>query len=165
MTPMTLLRRGRYAYLRWLYRGGRLNRWGRIRYVPAMRLLVATGLLDRAVMLEVPGRTSGRTIGYPLVLADYQGEQYLVSMLGRGSGWVRNVQANNGYAVLKQRSRQPVRLLEVPPDPEVCAPILKAYLAQAPGARPHFPVDHRAPVAQFRFLVGTYPVFRVVPAG
>jgi hypothetical protein len=34
------------------------------------------------VTLEVPGRRTGRLVSFPVVVADYQGGRYLVSMLG-----------------------------------------------------------------------------------
>ncbi|MGN9893956.1 hypothetical protein [Micromonospora sp. L31] len=34
----------------------------------------------------------------------------------------------------------------------------------APGARPHLPVDRRAPLAEFEAVADRYPVFRVEPA-
>jgi hypothetical protein len=37
---------------------------------------------NRWVTLEVRGRRTGRPISFPLVMADYQGERYLVAMLG-----------------------------------------------------------------------------------
>lgn len=43
---------------------------------------------DRLVTLEVTGRRTGRTISFPVVVADYQGERYLVSMLGEDTTWV-----------------------------------------------------------------------------
>lgn len=45
------------------------------------------------------------------------------------------------------------------------APILKRYLALAPGARAHIPVDRRAPVAEFEPIADSYPVFRIVEEG
>jgi hypothetical protein len=36
-----------------------------------------------AATLEVRGHKSGRTISFPVVVADYQGERYLVAMLGQ----------------------------------------------------------------------------------
>ena len=36
----------------------------------------------RAMTLEVPGRRTGRVTSFPVVVADYHGERYLVSMLG-----------------------------------------------------------------------------------
>jgi hypothetical protein len=52
-----------------------------------------------------------------------------------------------------------VRLIEVPPDER--APVIKAYLERAVGARPHIPVDHSAPVDAFAPIAAAYPVFRI----
>ena len=41
------------------------------------------------------------------------------------------------------------------------APILRRYLQVAPGARPHIPLDRRAPLAEFERIAALYPVFRV----
>jgi hypothetical protein len=41
------------------------------------------------------------------------------------------------------------------------APILKAYLQLAPGARPHIPVNKDAPVSEFEKIASKYPVFRL----
>ncbi|HEY8721052.1 nitroreductase family deazaflavin-dependent oxidoreductase [Pengzhenrongella sp.] len=122
----------------------------------------ASGLLSpaRAVTLEVPGRRSGRVFSFPMVLADFEGERYLVSMLGNHANWVQNVRAADGRAVLRRGNRQDVLLEEV--DPNLCAPILRRYLALAPGARPHVPVDRRAPLADFEQIADQFPVFRVV---
>ena len=149
------------AYRRWLYRGGRLNAWGKVVYRRPMALLGRTRLVPHLVTLEIPGRTSGRTISYPLVMADYEGEQYLACMLGREAGWVRNLRANRMRAVLRHGRRDPVTLVELDPDPVAQAPILKRYLECAPGARPHIPVDHRSPTPEFEPLIGQYPLFRV----
>ena len=43
------------------------------------------------------------------------------------------------------------------------APILKAYLQVAPGARPHLDVSRDAPLAEFEKVAARYPVFRIVP--
>ena len=143
-----------------LYRGGHPNRLAR-----AMNRLSAamfsSGFLSpsHAVTLEVTGRRSGRTVACPLVLTTYDGERYLVSMLGRGANWVANVRATDGYAVLRRRRREPVRLVDV--DPGDRAPILRRFLALAPGARPHIPVDQHAPLAEFERIAADYPVFRV----
>src|SRR5215467_4755454 len=116
----------------------------------------------RAVTLEVPGRRTGRTISCPLVVVDYEGDRYLVSMLGRDANWVRNVQANDGLAVLRHRQSEPVRLREI--DPAVRAPILRRYLDLAPGARPHVPVDRHAPLQEFARVADQFPVFLVTRA-
>jgi hypothetical protein len=92
-------------------------------------------------------------------MADWQGQWYLVSMLGNGCNWVQNVRAADGHVVLKHGRRRPCRLVEVPIAER--PPILKRYLQKVPGARPHIPVDRNAPVADFVSIAGDYPVFRV----
>jgi hypothetical protein len=79
---------------RWLYGGGRPNGLARVMN-RADAWLYSTGVLlpGRLVTLEVPGRRSGRLVSVPLVVADHDGERYLVAMLGEDTGWVRNVRA------------------------------------------------------------------------
>lgn len=113
----------------------------------------------RWVTLEVPGRKSGKPTRFPLGLATVDGQPYFGSMLGNSCNWVRNVRANDGYAVIDRRGRQQVRLSEVPP--ELRPRLLKAYLEQVPGARPHIPVKHTQPVADFESIAQRYPIFRV----
>jgi hypothetical protein len=40
--------------------------------------------------------SSGKTISFPAVIADYGNGRYLVSMLGEDTSWVRNVRASGG---------------------------------------------------------------------
>jgi hypothetical protein len=87
-------------------------------------------------------------------------ERYLVSMLGDNADWVRNAHASAGAAVLRHGTSEEVRLEDVPVSQR--APILKAYLQVAPGARPHFDVSRDAPLAEFEKVAARYPVFRVV---
>ncbi len=109
--------------------------------------------------LEVRGRRSGQVVSLPVVVVDYDGERYVVSMLGNDANWVRNVRAAGGQAVLRRGHREPVRLLDVATEDR--APILRRYLAVAPGARPHIPLKSRAPLEDFRRIAARYPVFRV----
>ena len=88
------------------------------------------------------------------------GERYLVSMLGAEAGWVRNVKAAGGKVMLRHGRREVVRLEEVAVDRR--APILKAYLKRASGARAHVPVDPNAPLSEFERVAAQFPVFRVV---
>ena len=146
---------------KWLYRGGRPNRVARLadRFTAA---LSARGVgPDYLVTLEVPGRRSGRTVSLPIVVADVRGERYLVSMLGKGVNWVRNVRAAGGDATLRHGRREEVRLEEVAPERR--APVLKAYLGRAPNARVHIPVDKDAPLTDFERVAGQFPVFRIAP--
>jgi deazaflavin-dependent oxidoreductase (nitroreductase family) len=112
------------------------------------------------VTLEVRGRRSGRKVSLPLVMAVVDGQRYLVSMLGADVDWVRNVKAASGVATLHHGRREEVHLEEVPVERR--APILKAYLRRAPGARPHLAIDKDAPLSEFDRVAAQYPVFRVI---
>ena len=95
------------------------------------------------------------------MIADYEGQRYLVSMLGPNANWVRNLEADGGRAELRHGKREQVSLVEV--DPADRAPILRRYLDLAPGARPHIPVDRKAPLSEFEAIAADYPVFRIEP--
>ena len=97
----------------------------------------------------------------PLVMAVVAGERYLVSMLGEEVDWVRNVKAAGGNVTLCHGRREPVHLEEVAADRR--APVLKAYLQCAPGARPHLPIHKDAPLSEFEQVSSNFPGFRVVP--
>jgi hypothetical protein len=91
------------------------------------------------VTLEVKGRKSGRHLSLPLVMAVVNEQRYLVSMLGENVDWVRNARAAGGGAALRHGRHEEVQLEEVPVGQR--APVLKAYLQRAPGARPHIAID------------------------
>jgi deazaflavin-dependent oxidoreductase (nitroreductase family) len=147
---------------RWMYRSGRPNRLASMMNKVG-GLVGSAGLWrSRLVTLEVRGRRTGRPISLPLVPVDHQGDRYLVAMLGTGTGWVANVRAAGGEAVLRAGRRTPVHLEEV--DVASRAPILRRYLQVAPGARPHIPVDRRAGTEVFDQVAARFPVFRIQPA-
>jgi len=156
------IRQSHHDYLRWLYRGGRPNRFARLQN-RASAVVFAAGIWpSRLATLDVPGRRSGRVISFPVVIADLDGERYLVAMLGEGTNWVRNVRAADGRAVLRHGRREAVDLDEVPVEDRV--PILRRYLAVAPGARPHFPIDRHAPTEAYERVAPEIPVFRIATA-
>lgn len=146
-------------YLRWLYRGGRPNRFARLQNRSTAFAFAAGIVPRRGAALEIPGRHTGRVVPFPVAIADVGGERYLVSMLGSNVNWVHNLRAADGRAVLRHGRRECVRLEEVEPGDR--APILKRYLQVAPGARAHIPVDRRAPLADFARIAADYPVFRI----
>jgi hypothetical protein len=149
------------GFSRWLYRGRRQNWIARI-LNRASAAVASTGVAPNfLVTLEVAGRTSGRTLSLPVVIAVVEGRRYLVSMLGDDVQWVRNVRASGGRAVLRSGAREEIQLDEVPADQR--APILKAYLQRAPGARPHMPVNKDAALAEFQRIAAVFPVFRITP--
>jgi deazaflavin-dependent oxidoreductase (nitroreductase family) len=147
-------------FTRWLYRGQRPN-WIARMLNRAWAAVASSGVASNyLVTLEVTGRKSGRTVSLPVVLAVVAGQRYVVSMLGEHVQWVHNVRATGGRAVLRSGGREEVHLKEVPADQR--APILRAYLQRAPGARPHVPVNKDAPLAEFAKVATAFPVFRVV---
>lgn len=148
-------------YLRWLYRGGRPSRFAQMQNRLSAVAFSAGLMPSRAGALEVRGRRSGKAVSLPVVIADYEGERYVVSMLGSDANWVRNLEADGGKAELRHGRRESVSLVEV--DPALRAPILRRYLALAPGARPHIPVDRKAPLRDFEAIAADYPVFRIEP--
>jgi len=149
------------GYLRWLYRGGHPSWFARVQNRVSAIAFAAGIVPGRAAELQVRGRRTGRVISFPVVIADREGERYLVSMLGNDVNWVRNLRAADGRAVLRHGRREAVRLQEV--DARDRAPILRRYLQVAPGARPHIPVDRKAPLADFERISPDYPVFRILP--
>jgi hypothetical protein len=147
------------AFKRWMYRGGRPHLFAKIQN-RGWAILHSLGILpDRFVTLEVVGRKSGKIIRFPLAMVVMKGERYLVSMLGEGTNWVRNVRAAGGKARLVHGRSEQVLLIEV--DSSQRAPILKAYLQIAPGARPHFPISKDASVAEFETIASQFPMFRL----
>jgi hypothetical protein len=145
---------------RWFYRDGSPNRMARVLDRATAELYALGVAPDYLVTLEVPGRRSGRTVALPLVMTVVGGERFLVSMLGEGANWARNVRAAGGAAALRHGRREEVRLEELAIDHR--APVLKAYLKRAPNARAHLPISEDAPLAEFGRVASQFPVFRVV---
>jgi hypothetical protein len=149
--------------LRVWYRDRRPTRFGRMTN-RAMTELTKAGLVPIQVVLDVPGARTGVMRSTVLVAPRLDGVEYLVSMLGERSEWVRNVRAAEGAAVLRHGRRStPVRLGEVPVSER--APVLKEYCRIAPGGRRHFPCPPGAPLDEFHRIAAEYPVFRVASVG
>jgi hypothetical protein len=152
----------RNALMRLFYRDWRPTRLGRW----ANRLSgwwAGVGLPPRIqAVLEVRGRTSGRKRSNPVVIATVEGRRYLVSMLGPGSDWVKNVEAAHGDAVIRQGRRRPVHLVALPTEQR--APILREYVRIASSGRQHFPLPVGAPLSDFEAIAGRYPVYRIDPS-
>lgn len=112
------------------------------------------------VQLEVAGRRTGRARSTVLLTARHEGQRYLVSVLGSTADWVRNVRAANGHAVVRHGRRRRVRLDEVPIEQR--APILRAYLKWALGARAVLRLGPGSPIEEFQRIAPDHPVFRIV---
>lgn len=145
-------------FKRGMYRGGKPGLLARIMNRGWAWVHSAGVWPSRLATMEVTGRRTGRVVSFPVVIADYEGGRYLVSMLGEDASWVRNVRAG-GRVVLRHGRRETVTLEEV--DPGERPPILRRYLEVAPGGRPHIPVDRRAPLVEFEEIAAQFPVFRI----
>ena len=142
-----------------MYRGGRPNTLAKI-LNRGSAILHSLGIFPNYfVTLEVVGRKSGKLIRFPLAMTVMNGERYLVSMLGEETNWVRNVKTAGGKATLRHGQTEHILLEEV--DVSQRAPILKAYLHLAPGARPHIALSKDAPLSAFEKIAPKYPVFSV----
>ena len=152
----------RSPLLRLFYRDWRPTRIGR--WVNRLAIWWSVlGLSSREMaVLEVRGRASGQRRSTPVVVATVEGKRYLVSMLGPGSDWVKNVEAAHGDAVLRQGGRRPVYLVGVPPAER--APIISEYVRVATSGRHHLPVAVGAPLSEFQRIAERYPVYRVDPS-
>lgn len=146
-------------FTRWLYHGQRPNWIARILNRVSAAVASSGVASNYLVTLEVTGRKSGRIVSLPLVMVVVDGQRYLVSMLGDNVQWVHNVRAAGGKAVLRSGGREEIQLEEVPTDQH--APILRAYLQRAPGARPHVPVNKDAALAEFEKIAAAFPIFRL----
>jgi hypothetical protein len=145
-----------------MYEGGRANATAR-RYARFWVAVLGRGLLPgRGVVLEVPGRNSREPRRFPLAETRIDRERYLVSMLGEECNWVRNIRAAAGVVKLRHGGVELVELVEVPVEQR--ARVIKRYVEQVPGARPHIPVDRTADVSVFETVAAHYPVFRITTA-
>jgi deazaflavin-dependent oxidoreductase (nitroreductase family) len=151
----------RSGYLRLFYRDWRPTRLGR--FVNAALAWLSGLCLTPPLLLtlQIKGRRSGRLRTNVLVVAKHDGQRYLVSMLGEGSEWVRNVRAAGGEAFVKRGRSRPVKLTEVPVSKR--GPILKTYYHVATSGRHHLPVPPNAPISEFDAVAERYPVFRIDP--
>jgi hypothetical protein len=152
----------RSGYLRYFYRDWRPTRLAKI-WNRTFAWISGLGLTPQTLLaLLVKDRNSGRLCSTVLVGASHEGQRYLVSMLGDGSEWVKNLRAAGGAAFIKRGRMRPVMLTEIPPEER--APILKAWCQVATSGRQHLPVRHDAPISAFEAIAADYPVFRIDPA-
>ena len=93
------------GYLRYFYRNRRPTHIGRI-WSRAYAWVSGLGLMpSNLVTLQVKSRHDGRLFSVILASVLFEGREYLVSMLGDESEWVKSVRAADGAASVK-RGRQ-----------------------------------------------------------
>ena len=93
-------------YLRWLYRGGRPNWLARVQNRMSAIAFAAGIWPKRVASLEVRGRRTGRTISFPVVIADHGGERYLVAIPQKGATASLNVAAAGALACFEVARRR-----------------------------------------------------------
>src|SRR6202040_817534 len=125
-------------------------------------LLVWIGLIrGHFYVLEVRGRTTGRTISLPVDALDFEGRRYLVCARGN-SNWVRNARAAGEVVLARAMRRRRYAARELPPS--LRPPVLKAYLDRFAGeVQRFFPVPKGSPVEAFKELASRYPVVALQP--
>ena len=113
-------------------------------------------------LVEVRGRTTGRTYSAPINVVDLGVRRFLVAPRGR-TQWVRNAEAA-GHVVLKRgRSRRRFRIVPVSGDDKPT--ILKVYLDRYRLAvQRYFPVRAGSESRAFRDIAERYPVFELLDA-
>jgi hypothetical protein len=125
-------------------------------------VLVRIGLVrGHFYVLEVRGRTSGRTLSLPVDPLDLDGRRYLVCARGN-SNWVRNARAAGEIVLVRAMRRRRYAVRELPPG--MRPPVLKAYLERyATEVQRFFPVPKGSAVEAFNDLAPRYPVFELQP--
>src|ERR1700742_3792794 len=107
-----MLRNALSAFQRWQYRGGRPGWSARIsNRLSAIAFAAGIGP-GHAATLEVRGHKTGRTITFPVVVADYRRHGYLVAMLGQKTNWAPNLRADGHAVLLMCRKRENIALVE-----------------------------------------------------
>lgn len=129
-------------------------------YGPVFRLIATTGIGPPfIVILETPGRRSGRTHSTVHILAEHAGANYLAAAVDY-SDWVLNARASGGQATVRHGKRRAARLEEV--DVDERAPILKSYMKRSLGARLLFKLSPASPIEKFQEIGAKHPVFKVL---
>lgn len=100
---------------------------------PLNKVLMAamrTGLMkDGPMVLTVTGRKSGQPRSTPITPFEVDGRRYVVGGFP-GADWVRNAQANPDAVIVRGKVREPVRMVELPP--EQARPLLRQFPVLVP---------------------------------
>jgi hypothetical protein len=112
-------------------------------------------------VLEVRGRSTGRTISLPVDPIELEGRRYLVCARGN-SNWVQNARAAGEIVLARAMRRRRYAVRELPAEERPL--ILKAYLDSfATEVQRFFPVPKGSPIESFNVLAPRYPVFVLQP--
>jgi deazaflavin-dependent oxidoreductase (nitroreductase family) len=128
----------------------------------AFGLLLGLGLgLPHNFLLEVRGRTTGRTYATPVNVLTLGGRRFLVAGRGR-TQWVRNAEAAGEVMLKKGRRRARFRVRPLANAEK--ATVLSAYLDRFRlTVQRYFPMRAGRGPEGFAEVVGHYPVFELLP--
>lgn len=134
-----------------------------LKYVnKVMIVLNRTGLFsDGPVVLTVTGRKSGKPRSTPITPFEVDGRRYVVGGLP-GSDWVRNAQANPEAVLVRGRTREAVRMVELPT--QQARPLLRRFPVLVPtgvGFMKNAGLVTGPHPDEFEALAGRCPVFRL----
>jgi hypothetical protein len=141
-----------YLFRGWLYRGQRPTRIART-LNRAWASIFSSGIApDYLTTLEVTGRKSGRCDLVP----SSRHRPRRAAVLGVHARKPLAMGKESGSSKRRPRGRSTRRSSR-----DQRAPILRAYLQRAPGARRHAPVNKDAALAEFHKVATEFPVFRL----
>ncbi|HAE84639.1 MAG TPA: deazaflavin-dependent nitroreductase [Ktedonobacter sp.] len=136
-----------------------LPRGQRIMNTIFMRM-VRVGLIPGAHLISVPGRKSGVMRTTPVFVLRHEGHRWLVAGFEQAD-WVKNLRAAGWCVLIHDRRQERVAVIEVE-EPEVRAPLLRAFVRRAPGGNRGFTIKADASLSAFMAIAPQHPVFRVV---
>jgi deazaflavin-dependent oxidoreductase (nitroreductase family) len=118
---------------------------------------------DALFILRVRGRKSGKLYDMPVRIAVFNGERYIVSMLGE-SQWVRNLRAVGTGELITGQNVEAIKAHEISGEEKTA--LLRWYCQlYASRVRYGFGVDpKRLTSVELDRLARLYPVFRLEPA-
>ncbi|HEY6408655.1 MAG TPA: nitroreductase/quinone reductase family protein [Ktedonobacteraceae bacterium] len=122
--------------------------------------MVRMDLIPGAHLISVPGRKSGVMRTTPLFVLRHEGHRWLVAGFEQAD-WVKNLRAAGWCVLIHDRRQERVAVIEVE-EPEVRAPLLRAFVQRAPGSNRGFTIKADAPLSEFITIAPQHPVFRVV---
>jgi hypothetical protein len=127
---------------------------------PVFMTLIRLGLpVGSQHVLTVRGRRSGKPYSTPVSLVTVDGQRYICTF--PWTGWARNARVLQHAELVRGRTRQQVRLSELPIDER--APILREFPVQVPHGVQFFQLPPEPEV--FAQAAPRLTVFRVEPLG
>jgi hypothetical protein len=138
---------------------GRLPWWLK----PANRVIMVLNRLGVVIgtqyVLSVPGRRTGKLRSTPVSLLTVDGRRYIVT--GMATDWVKNARAAGWGLLIRGRTKERVRLVELPVEERV--PVLREFPRQVPHGVAYFERLLGLPndPAAFAAAAPRCPVFRI----